>query len=442
MKKSYLILLVLVVNSVICFGTEQIELTSRLGESISLDSRNYFGLFPDVKDYKSAVLYKNVGHNYFEISAGKSEVKSKIILSDSAVATLAYVIDNYEGIISEPTNYKLNGKLISGLLRVSTQFNKKAKSVNITLRDSTKFSGFILYADSSNLVTTPDSTYRPKSGNLRITGYYDIYSITNVDYPIIDGTQTLFVINNTSFKKMAIFKNVAGISVTPPEVLKCISANPIPEVKEAYKSSLDFDKLYFKRMMVAVDYTYQLLYKNKYDFIVGNDIPILNLYLTHYCSLGLNCNYKISRRMSTEIGYKYELISYKMGNNVYNALYSNSFNINFGYTIWHSRKNQFEYNQLFSELIGGVSIHNYRNKSDKTQYVNTLYSKYLTGNSKLSYMIGTRMRYKINKTANLLISGFINYYDRWGKLRLYNMSSENIPYNISYGLSAGLGFDL
>lgn len=442
MKKLYLILLVFVFNSIISFGSEQIELSARLGKTISLDSRNYFGLFPDVKDFKSAVLFKDVSINYIEITAGKSEEKSKIILSDSAVSTLAYVIDNFEGIISEPTKYKLNGKLISGLIRISTQFNKKAKPMQITLRDSTKFSGFILYADSSVIVTTPESAYRPASANFKITGFSDIYSISNVDYPIIDGTKAIFVINKESFLKLSLFKNANGIKVAPPEVLKFVKELPIEKNQNLYKSPLDYDKLYFKRIMVSANYSYQLLYKRKFDFKVWNTQPEVTLYLTNYYSLGFNINYRITGGLSSELGYNYELISYNMGGKIYSAIYSNTFNFNVAYNFWHSKKNLFEYNQLFTEIQCGVNVHNYKYKYDLMQYKNDIDNKDITANAKFGYLIGARIRYKINKTTNLFFASFINYYNSWGELRGYDLTSENITNNFGYGISAGFGFEL
>lgn len=418
------------------------ELSTRLGKTISLECRNYFGLFPDVKDYKSAVLFKNVGYNYIEITTDKSEEKSKIILSDSAVSTLAYVIDNYEGMISEPLKYKLNGKLISGLIRISTQFNKKAKPVSITLRDSSKFSGFILYADSSIVVTTPDSAYRPTNKNFKITGFSDIYSISNVDYPIIDGTQAIFVINKESFLKLAIFKNVLGIKVTPPEVLNNINERSINKINKIFESDLDFDRIYFKRIIVSAYYSYQLLNKRKFDFKLWNSLPEVTLYLTNYYSLGFNINYRLTGGLSSELGYNYELISYNMNGKTYSAIYSNTINFNVLYNFWHSKKNLFEYNQLFTEIQFGVNVHNYEYKYDLMHYKNEIDSKDITTKAKYGYLIGIRVRYKINESTNLFFTNFINYYTSWGELRGYDLTSENITNNLGYGISGGIGFEL
>ncbi|MEI6089375.1 MAG: hypothetical protein WCR42_02895 [bacterium] len=449
MKRLYLILLVFVFNYIICIGSEQIELSSRLGKTISLDSRNYFGLFPDVKDYKSAVLIKNAGYNYFEIIAGKRDEKSKIILSDSAVATLAYVIDNFEGIISEPAKYKLNGKLISGLLRVSTQFNKKAKSVNITLRDSTKFSGFVLYADSSIVVTTPDSAYRQKSGNLRITAYSDIYSISNVGYPIIDGTKTLFIINNNSFKKIAIFKNVAGISVTPPEVLKYISENPILKVKEVYESSLDFNKLYFKRFMVSANFSYQQFSPKKLPLITIPEWRDITkpLIMDRYYSFGFDFAYNITKLLQLQIGYQLQKIDYSLGQDyTTRTILGNGLNLDLYLNVWKNKNMRFEPQRLFAYLYGGIQFDYYDYTVSNTFLGpdNIHGTTGIDAKMRQSYHAGLSCKYNINHHYSINMSGFINYHPGFGTIyywdgKGYYYITKNIDNIISYGLKIGLG---
>jgi hypothetical protein len=449
MKKLYLILLVLVVNSVICFGSEQIELSSRLGKTISLDSRNYFGLFPDVKDYKSAVLIKDNGINYIEISAENSKEKSKIILSDSAVTTLAYVIDNYEGIISEPAKYKLNGKLVSGLIRINTQFNKKVAPVKIKLRDSTEFSGFILYADSSAIVTTQDSAFRPANRNFKITGYSDIYSISNVDYPIIDGTEIVFLINLKSIQKITLFKNANAIKVAPPEVFKYIAENSIPEVKESYKSLLDFDKLYFKRMSISFDYSYEQFYPNKLQLLsvlTMTNVP-MKLTLDKYHTFGVNFDCKLTRFLQIQLSYNLEKIDFYINRDYpTKSFLGNGFGSDLYLKVWTSKKSGFEPQRFFAYLYGGFQLSFYQ------PYVTNTFSTHcyaisgleIVSGMKKSYHTGINFKYIINNSSFISLSGFMNYHNDLGIIYYgtYDYDSyitRYIDYIITYGFKIGFG---
>jgi len=443
MRKMYLILLVFVFNSIICFGSEQIELSSRLGKTITPESRDYFGLFPNVKDFKSAVLIKDSINNYLEITAGKLDIRTTTVISDSSIFALRYVIDNFEKIISNRIKITINPKYAVNYLVIGTKYNNKAKLLRITLEDSTSFQSFIIYSDSNAIVTTPDSIYNPSTSPLRITEYSDIYSISGVSYNIIDRTKEIFVLNLQQFSKYALFTNYNKANVTPPEVLKLINNQTKTNETNYYESKLNFNRLYFKRMMLSVDCSYQILYRSKFGFKVWDYQPEVTLYLTNYYSLGFNFNYKISRSINAEIGYKYELISYKMSDKIYNAIYGNTFNLNLLYNLWHSKKNLYEYDQLFADMLCGVNIHDYHYiKFHNEQYLNQTNSTDLTETSKLSYLFGTRLRYKINTTMNFLLIGFINYYDCWGKVRIYEMTTENIPNNFNYGFSFGFGLEL
>ncbi len=436
-------------SAIVCFGAEQIELSSRLGKSISLDTRNYFGLFPDVKDYKSAVLIKNAGYNYFEITAGKLNEKSKIILTDSAVTTLAYVIDNYEGIISEPAQYKLNGKLISGLIRVSTQFNKKAKSVNITLRDSTKFSGFILYADSSNLVTTPDRAYRATSSDFRITPYSDIYSISNVAYPIIDGTEIVFLLNLKSYQKNALFKSVNGIKVVPPEVLKFVDQQQTRDMSKSYESPLDFDNLYFKRMSISLDYSYEQFYPDKLQLLSIIDMTNVPLKLTldRYYSYGFNFDYKLTKFLKLQLGYSFEKIDFNISQYYQTkSILGNNVNFDLYLKVWSSKKKGFEPQRIYAYLYGGIKVnwYNYNVNTILRNFENPLVDLGIDSEMKKSYHAGINFNYKFNNTNFLSLSGFVNYHKNLGMLFYSNTPEGNcitryIDYIYSYGFTIGYG---
>jgi len=81
-----------------------ISLSDRLGTVISSQARDYFGLFPKIEDFESAVLKQDGVKFYFQIKTKSGEIKKNV--SDSTVQALKLVIENFEKIINTENRKK------------------------------------------------------------------------------------------------------------------------------------------------------------------------------------------------------------------------------------------------------------------------------------------------------------------------------------------------
>ena len=450
MRYFHIITLVIFLSTILCFATEQIELSSRVGITISLESREYFGLFPQITDYKSAILIKDNLTNYFQVNTSKTEVR--IPVSDSSIIAMRFVIDNYEEILRNPRIYKSNPDLLIGLIKVNHKYNRQCKQTKLVMKDKSELSGYILCADSSYLVITPDTVFIPSLSKFQVLNYRDIYSIQNVDYPIIDGTKIIWEENLFSLNEKTLLIRFNDNFNIPPEIKNYISKNPENENINYGTSIMDFENMYQRKFNISLDFSYQwfnlegLITKSSYLSSFDKNFSSLMSFKT-FISGGFNIDYQLLNRVKAQVGYNYEqfevILTNFSGSNIITA---NTANFTLYYTLWNSKTYMFQPRQLFVDLFVGAQIHSFKYKDTNLYKVINTYEIFknedITRKLRNSYKLGLRMNFKTLYSSNVYLSGFINYHHDYGLIRYAGtITSRYINFILSYGATFGIGLE-
>ncbi|MFH1052387.1 MAG: hypothetical protein V1779_15810 [bacterium] len=442
-------------SNLLCEGIEKLLLSPRLTDTITTEIRNYFGLFPGVQKFSSAVLYQDNNSKYFKIKTESSEFSLPV--SDSSVLVLTNIIDNFEDILSKKKLIYVNPKLLTNLLSIYTRNNPRLKSIKLTLRDGTDYSGFIVLTDSNFVIMSKDSINRLLLKKLESFYFNDIYSISDIDYSIIDGCKEIFLDNVDSFIDVSYFTNPNGFTVAPPEIWNFLRNQQKKDTLEI-RSSLDFDDLYEKKFMLSLDISQQVFnlrgipttnlshyYHSLY--YEKNEQNVFSF--TDYLSISLDFDYLILEKIRMNIGYNYEYIGFDINTGFYdNSLYGYALNFNVSYNFFNSRLYNFQTQQFFMDLFIGGQIHkfyySYENNLTNTDNIfdKSILDFDVTKNIKYSYKLGLNIRYKISDFVFWKINGFINYNDDYGLIIQHNqISTRYINYILSYGISGGFGIE-
>lgn len=139
-----------------------IEISSRLGSRIDLNTRNYFHLFPKIIDFHYAELFQKDSDEYFfRIHFGNSnnDYDSITNLNTEEILLLKYYIENFESSID---NFFEENILMNEIIDINSYKNQygnaKKQKYNLILNheDTDPVFGWIIYADSNELAIKPD----------------------------------------------------------------------------------------------------------------------------------------------------------------------------------------------------------------------------------------------------------------------------------------------
>jgi hypothetical protein len=438
----------------VCQSAEQIILSPRLGKLITLQSRNYFGLFPQIKSFKSAILYKGINSNYFEVTTDNST--EKIPVSDSTIIAMAFVIDRFEDIITNPSVYNMNKDLIKGLIRVNTYNNNYSKKVEIVLKDQSKAKGYIIHVDSTFIVLTKSQDYDYKENKFRIIHYSDIYSIQSNKYLIIYYSREIFEEYAYALYDLKLFTNSFYKKATPPEVLEFVKENANQTLLNVPNTVIDFDNIYMRKASLSTDVSYQIFNVSKMIVLPLNMLPQSEYKFSFddYYSFGLNFDYNITPAIRTQIGYNYETIDFNFKDKSYDRqIKGQTINFNVFYNLWHSKRFRFQELQSFFYVFAGAQMHWYTYYAPYDYiYPPTLFQHLsdpgleefdICKEMRMSYKAGISYRLKTAYSNYCFISLFTNYHRNYGLINYDNeLYTRNIDYIFSYGFTFGIGLEL
>jgi hypothetical protein len=436
----------------VCQSAEQIILSPRLGKLITLQSRNYFGLFPKIKNYQSAILIQDNSTKFFEVKTDNST--EKIPVTDSTIIALAFVIDRFEEIITNPNVYGMNKDLIAGLIKISTTYNNKSKKAEIVLKDNSKAKGYIIFVDSTYIVLTKSQDYDHRDNKFRILHYSDIYSILGKSQINIYNFRDLFEFYIKEINELAKFKNANDYNVAPPEVMQFIKDNPFKTVQNDEIPNADLDSPLLRNYLISFETSYQQFNVNnlKVSTLFNNEVNNNNYVLSfrNYFSFNTNFEYRLLNSLRFQIGMSLENIAYAYGNDSINGnLESGALNLNLLYTLWHNKTYHYQQKQVFLNIFTGIQL-KYYGYSIPTKSI--VYMKYdndiinteeITKGVKQSYKMGLNFSYKYNKSDYLLLSVFANYHSNYGIINFSEyLTTRYINYILSYGIAIGFAHEI
>jgi|GEM_PF-5153547 len=448
---------ILIISFIFCYSisysTEKIALSTRLDDTIYPEERNYFGLFPNIDDFSCAVLCQDGSTKFFRIKTESEEYDLPV--ADSTLLVLKVIIDNFEDILIKKKLLYIDPKILTNFITIYTKINSDLKIINVKLKDSSEYSGYILLSDSHFVIMTKDSIQNRDYNNLQAFHYSEIYSISEIDYPIIDGSKEVFWDDDESLRENSYYVNPQGIHVAPPEVYSFLRKQ-IPENYIAVDSKIDFDDLYKNKFMLSFDISQQVFNLR--------GIPTIPLYyqgyfknsefrpfsFLDYTSIGISIDYLLLNNLLVNIGSNYELIGYNISDGIYySSINGYTLNFNLAYNFFKTREYNYQPYQFLFDLFLGCQLHKFfypdeSNFSYKKYWVDSSILDYdISKKMKFSYKFGINIRYKINSLYFWKLSGFVNYHDDYGLIiQKEGISTRYIPYIYSFGISGGFGIEI
>lgn len=436
-------------------GAELIELSPRVGKSISQESRNYFGLFPYVKNYVKSELFKDNNRRYLSFTT--IDTIFNINISDYIFNSLSTIIENYEDIIAKgsKTKFKFNSDSLLNYIKVKTIYRTNPNIISVTKTDGTELSGYLMNYDTLLIVLAVDSIFSRSNKSFTTLYYNEIKTIKEAKYPEIYGNKLIFQQNNRYFEESAMFTHTEDLYIFPPEVIEAIKNTKYPDLSVNNIYYPDFDSLYQHSNMLSIDITYQKYNLNGLiiNAFCGNspkELYELNLFsFERYLTLGLNYDKKITKNLRIQLGYNYEIVDFTFMKNAYtNQMISNTINLSVIYNLWHSKLFQFMEHQFYLDIFGGAQFHTFKYKYENWICYNStiqdlaLAKKDITAHLTMSYKLGLNLRYRLNSMDYIYISGFTNFNDYNSYISFASsLYTRYIDYILSYGVSAGFGIE-
>lgn len=158
-----------------------VPLSARMGDTIDLEERNYFGLFPLYPNFESAKLYQ-VNETLYRLRLqlmdnGQSS-EAVIELDNNRLAAIQHYIDNFESLFDNEQSVAW-GYVIK-VANPVMHINRKSPGVEATLVDKSRRRGQLLYIDENVLVLSKEKTLQhwpgaeaidvlPRSSLLRVS---------------------------------------------------------------------------------------------------------------------------------------------------------------------------------------------------------------------------------------------------------------------------------
>lgn len=156
--------------SIFIFTQLNAQITPRVGIEIDKNEREYFGLFPKIDNFQSAVLRKENDTSFgFKINYTKDSLTldTLYVLNLKAISTLNKFIENYEeicvtdDIFSYPLDWIL---IVKDLIRLRIMYDNPDDEISIFLNSGEYIESSLLYFTDNQLVLWPqDSVYNWES---------------------------------------------------------------------------------------------------------------------------------------------------------------------------------------------------------------------------------------------------------------------------------------
>lgn len=442
-----LYLFALIISEGVLFAKE-IELSPRSGKGLTLEARNYFGLFPEINDFRSAALHSEGGKRYFLVETGSREIEYPI--SDSALAGLRELMENFEEFLAGKWKYPRNSKELSGIIKIRTYANDSKKAIRIKLMNNMWVSGYIIHCDSNSIFIIPNNSY-DKSAKLYFPiSYRDIKSINGMPYPIIEGEKLLFRENLDHIGKLALYQNKDNVNIAPPEIINYKYKNSNLSKEDSSITHRNIDSIYRKRTIIWFDCSYQYFIQR--NLLLQSEIGRQSLRnesigykaLNGYYSHGLSVTHEISPKTRIKFGAFKENINIGIWEEISGGqLQSEGFILGAHYKLWQSKEFQFMNNQYYLDVFARTEMRRFHLSSKRFRHLSSnLYDYYNNATTRkydYSYAGGFCLNYKYYKVI-MSLSGFMNYHNNYGGFNIINLGrTRNINYLVSYGASLGVG---
>ena len=229
----------------------EIELSPRVGSVIDTIERNYFGLFPDIKEFKQAVFLKKSNDSFdLKISYSVENIEKDTILtiSDSTFKILNLVVNNYENMYDDenPEIRFINRLKINKFHTANMTYKYNEKLFEIETMNDEKISGSILYIDNEFLlIWTGNEKYRWQDvkENIKVFYYKEIKKIDGAEYELIGGNQNIYKSNFDFLKFYVPFKNLDNNIIITPEINNCIEQYRSEIKTKVFKNPIDYQML-------------------------------------------------------------------------------------------------------------------------------------------------------------------------------------------------------
>jgi hypothetical protein len=451
---------------------DEIEISKRIGMEIEPVHKEYFNLFPNIKSFKSAKLYKiNDSIVQFEIAStpdGKIKYDTLPFLK-STHSILEKLIENYEYIVE----FENKGQIFeiiwsSELLKIVTpklNFNDYRNAFKFKMSDNTIISGDLMWADSSFLVLAPDnSQFNWKDVEIQ----YKVYHFSEISSVLIPGKreflgrEDIYLLNLNYFQELSSFIeiNLDNEYIVVPEINNLIS-----EKKKSlkYEKPVQFNSIEELISLRQRDYTFvieigsNVLYENFSNFILLQnfqgetllEIPWKGL-KTNYPSIIFE--YPIVGKLNFGTGLNYISDDFSYSPAQRSGIISKGFTVTTYLNYTPNYRNIFDFdfasNFEISYKIGTI-IGLFSNQIVINEYLNT---QIYTNFDELNFQdiifggsAGIKLAYFITEKLSLNLQGLCNFVlpvkiEDWNHRIIY-LKDQNFNYT-GVGVIFGLGFKL
>ena len=281
--------------------------SERVGRTIDVQERSYFGLFPRSDDFVRAVARQDTaGTVTFVVNPGDSAA-TEITVSWRAAAELASYIDRFEKVYMDVSAVEW-----SHLAKVATPVEEfdRGMDLDVATMDAQHVHGRLLYVDEDVMVvsradgppeqltdTTQVVVIRPEAVKLIEGGRAFLSGVT---IPQGGDTTVYRQVTLPRLKERAVFENVPS-----PEVLALIrreSRLPTPHYPapgEAFRSRFDAAL----HLSLRLDYPMHPLF-SRYTMVVHDD-PIENHFSSPALAAAATVRYDLTERLAVQTDLRY-----------------------------------------------------------------------------------------------------------------------------------------
>jgi small nuclear ribonucleoprotein (snRNP)-like protein len=159
MKKYFLsVLILLLIMAVFCAAQVRdslIQLTTQIGDTISIAERNYYDLYPNIKDFQSAMIY--LRDDTIAVSR-ITYLGEDSLLIDTLLTNRGFYIGNLRAHIRQIDNERpayLRKLEEEGKLDEYEKMIEPLTLVTVTIKDGNKLNGWLYSVQRSNIVLIP-----------------------------------------------------------------------------------------------------------------------------------------------------------------------------------------------------------------------------------------------------------------------------------------------
>jgi hypothetical protein len=444
MKNLLVIFLIALPIFVYSQGSGLIELHPRIGDTLTLEKRDYFGLFPNIEQFNSATLQKTSGKEYvFNISFA-DRIYQKVV-DDSVVVALRYYIDNYEDLINQnrTPDKKFERYLIPDFVTISTFYRTNIQKLKIKLLDKSEIEEYLVYHNDSCLILSNKNnvnSFRNLS-DFRIINFNEIDTAFNIKYGIIKGKNFVFVKNFEILDSLSMFYQNGEIMA--PEIKNLLKANKIKSL-QTDNLEFDFDQPYLTKFSLSLNNSFQLFYVDKFILVPSVKIWLENQYIIQ---TGVDFGYRIIDPLKVLVGINYGQYVFKKVLSFSKTQFNiTSLNLGLDYNLWHQDKYRFNSHQFLFDIFANIFIQKYSyNYGEHIPDINkSVIDEYdFTRNYKFMYQGGLKLDYLYNHNFFTSLSTNFNYYNDLGLISPDGqLSTRYINFFITYGINLTFGIQI